>query len=233
MTATPIVALDFPTAGAALSLVDRLGDACRFYKVGSELFCAEGPSIVSQLRARGNDVFLDLKFHDIPNTVRGAVASASALGVRLVTVHASGGRAMLEAAVAGAGDHCRVLAVSVLTSLGGAALGESWGRGDIDVESEVLRLARLSAHAGVHGLVCSGGEAAAVRRDLGSGLELLIPGIRFAESATHDQTRVVTPAAAVRAGATYLVLGRVVTAAPDPSEAMADARAEIASASTG
>src|SRR5436305_9283031 len=138
---TPIVPLDVPTAADALELVDYLGDTCRFYKVGNELFTAAGPGMVHELRSRGKDVFLDLKFHDIPNTVAGGVRNAAALGARLVTVHASGGRAMLAAAVAAAGPSCGVLAVTVLTSLDANDIGEAWGRRDVDVSAEVARLA--------------------------------------------------------------------------------------------
>ena len=227
MTAIPIVALDVPTAGAALAIVDELGDRCRFYKIGSELFTAEGPPVVRAVRDRGADVFLDLKFHDIPNTVRSAVASAAGLGVRLMTVHASGGRTMLRAAAAGAatsagaGLRSRVLAVSVLTSLDAPSLAESWGRAPgVRVEDEVVRLARLAQSSGIDGLVCSAHEAAAVRSALGPGLELLVPGIRLTGSAHDDQVRVATPAAAAAAGATYIVVGRAVTEAADRRAAM-------------
>ncbi|MBK5189731.1 MAG: orotidine-5'-phosphate decarboxylase, partial [Gemmatimonadaceae bacterium] len=151
----PIVALDFSTAEAALSMVETLGGSCRFYKVGSELFTAAGPQIVEALRAIGNDVFLDLKLHDIPNTVRAAARSAAALGVRLLTVHASGGRAMVEAAIEGAGDRCGVLGVTVLTSLDAASLRKAWGRNTLDLSRETLRLAGDCAAAGAHGVVCS------------------------------------------------------------------------------
>ncbi len=223
---TPIVALDAPAMADALRLVEALGETCDFYKVGSELFTAEGPRIVEALRARGSEVFLDLKFHDIPNTVRGAVRSAAALGVRLVTVHASGGRAMLEAAVAGAEDgtssdaRCKVLGVSVLTSMDGASVAEAWGRADLRVDDEVVRLATLARAAGLDGLVCSAHEAALVREAHGRGLELLVPGIRPAGAAADDQARTATPAAAARAGARYIILGRGVSRAQDPRAAM-------------
>ena len=219
--AEAIVALDYSDAAAALAMVDRLRGHCGFFKIGHELFTANGPRIVEEVRGRGADVFLDLKFHDIPNTVRGGVRSAASLGVRLVTVHASGGAAMLEAAVDGAGDACGVLAVSVLTSLTAPPGSGKLGRREVDVADEVLRLAALADTAGVHGLVCSGQEASRVRERLGDRLALLIPGIRLAGGATHDQARVVTPEAAVAAGARYLVLGRAVTGAADPVAAMA------------
>jgi orotidine-5'-phosphate decarboxylase len=223
----PIVALDYGEAGAALAFVDRLGTRCAFYKVGLELFAASGPAIVGALRDRGADVFLDLKFHDIPNTVAGAVRSASRLGVRLVTVHAAGGRAMLEAAAGAAGPGCGVLAVTVLTSLDAAALAESWGRESVDVSAEVLRLAGSAAAAGLHGVVCSGHEADAIRARWGASVATLVPGIRPAGVGQQDQARVVTPRAAVAAGATYVVLGRAVTAAPDPAAAFEAIAAEL------
>lgn len=229
--ATPIVALDYGTADEALALVQRLGELCRFYKVGSELFTAAGPSVVGALLEEGADVFLDLKFHDIPNTVAGAVRSAATLGVRLLTVHAAGGAAMLraaqDAASSGGGD-CRLLAVTVLTSLDAATLAATWGREDVDTEREVVRLAGDAAEAGLHGVVCSGAEAGAVRAAFGDRLALLVPGIRLAGGSSHDQRRVMTPAAAQQAGARYLILGRAVTAAADPRRAMSTVLAELA-----
>jgi orotidine-5'-phosphate decarboxylase len=234
VTVTPIVALDVNSLGAALALLERLGPAARFYKVGSELFTATGPEIVSALRARGCDVFLDLKFHDIPTTVARAVDAAVALGVAMTTVHASGGPAMLEAAAQAAGPNCLVLAVSVLTSLDGAAVSSVWGREkEVSVEDEVVRLARLAAEAGVGGLVCSGREAARVRQELGTRVSLVVPGIRFADDAADDQARVVTPGVAVQAGADFVVVGRPVTAAADPAAAMARLNAELKSALNG
>ena len=220
LKATPIVALDVSSSTDALRLVDRIGSACRFYKVGSELFTAEGPAIVRALRDRNLDVFLDLKFHDIPNTVRGAVHSAAKLGVRLLTVHISGGAEMLGAATEAAGTSCDVLGVSVLTSLDAPALGEVWGRPGLTMETEVLRLAELAKASGLAGMVCSGAEAAVVRRRYPRDFDLLVPGIRLGAGSHDDQRRVVTPHAAVDAGATYLVLGRAVTGAADPAAAM-------------
>lgn len=218
----PIVALDYGDAAAAMEMVDCLRGHCSFFKIGHELFTAAGPRIVERVLASGSDVFLDLKFHDIPNTVRGGVRSAAAIGARLVTVHAVGGRAMLEAAVEGAGARCGVLAVSVLTSLDAGELARSWGREQVDVGAEVLRLADSALAAGVHGLVCSGAEAAAVRDRFGGRLATLVPGIRLAGGAAHDQARVMTPDGAAAAGASYIVVGRAVTAAPDPVAAMRD-----------
>lgn len=221
VTAIPIVALDFPDAERAMTLVQQLDEKCRFYKVGSELFTASGADIIQWLRDTGCDVFLDLKFHDIPNTVAGAMRNVAKMGVRLATVHASGGSKMMDAAVEAAGTSCGVLAVTVLTSLDDAQLGEAWGKDRVDVENEVLRLAELARSSGVHGIVCSGQEAQAVHSRHGSALKLLIPGIRLPGDAADDQARIITPEAAVAAGATYLVLGRAVTAAKDPRAAMA------------
>ncbi len=223
----PIVALDVATGADALALVHRLGDGCRFYKIGSELFTREGPAVVHAVRHSGCEVFLDLKFHDIPNTVREAARSVASLGVRLLTVHAGGGAGMVRAAVEGAGDDCGVLAVTVLTSLDSAALANAWGRDSVDISAEVLRLAAVAADAGAHGIVCSGQEAEPVRAAFGDRLALLVPGIRMAGGDAHDQARTSTPASAARSGARYIVLGRAVTAAPDPVAAMQRVRAEL------
>jgi orotidine-5'-phosphate decarboxylase len=217
---TPIVALDVPTGAEALRLARSLGDACRFFKVGNELFTAEGPGVVRALRDElGADVFLDLKFHDIPNTVAGAVRSAVSLGVRLLTVHISGGKEMLDAAQEAAGGNCGILGVTILTSLDGAGVGEAWGRESVDVGAEVLRMAATATRAGIHGVVCAGTEAAAVH-SAHPALALLVPGIRLQAGPVHDQKRVMTPSAARAAGAQYIILGRAVTAAPDPVAAM-------------
>jgi orotidine-5'-phosphate decarboxylase len=218
--AEPIVALDVPDATAAMRIVDRLGSTCRFYKVGSELFTAAGPAVVRSLLDAGCDVFLDLKFHDIPTTVEHAARRAAELGVRLVTVHAVGGQAMVERAVAGAGATCGVLAVTVLTSLDSEGLAAAWGRDPVDLRCEVLRLAGDASACGAHGVVCSGWEAAAVRERHGDALRILVPGIRLEGGPTHDQARAMTPAAAAAAGASYVVVGRAVTQAADPLAAM-------------
>ena len=220
MTAIPIVALDFPDVERAMTLVKTLDEKVRFYKVGSELFTSSGADVVQWLRDSGCDVFLDLKFHDIPNTVAGAMRRVAEMGVRLATVHASGGLKMMEAAVDAAGANCGVLAVTVLTSLNDASLAEAWGRERVDVENEVLRLAELARTAGCHGIVCSGQEAQGVTSRHGNALKLLVPGIRLPGDAADDQARIVTPEMAVSSGATYLVLGRAVTAAKDPRKAM-------------
>ena len=222
-----IVALDRPALADALALVDAIGDGCRFYKVGLELFTAAGPAGVEAVRAHGAEVFLDLKLHDIPATVRGAARRAGALGARLLTVHASGGRAMVEAAVEGTrGTSCGILAVTVLTSLDAAALAGAWGRDAVDPAAEVVRLAQVTAAAGAHGVVCSGHEVAAVRA-AAPALAPLVPGLRMPGDAADDQARVMTPADAARAGARYLVLGRAVTAAADPRVALHRVRASL------
>jgi orotidine-5'-phosphate decarboxylase len=209
-------------------MVEYFGDLCRFYKIGNELFTAAGPAIVQALRARGCEIFLDLKFHDIPNTVAGGVRNAAAMGARLVTVHASGGRAMLEAAVKAAGADCGVLAVTVLTSLDAKDVGEAWGRADVDVSVEVMRLAQVAADAGCHGIVCSGQEAGKIRDRFGDRLATLVPGIRAAMGASDDQARVATPEGVAAAGARYAVVGRMVTAAQDRRTAMEEVRGALA-----
>ena len=227
---TPIVALDVESASVALRLVEDLGDLCRFYKIGSELYTAEGPDVVRGVQDLGASVFLDLKFHDIPNTVRGAVRSAAHLGVQLLTVHASGGAAMLEAAVQGAREatsDCGILAVSVLTSIDAVVLATIWGRPVKDIRGEVLRLAELARAAGLHGVVCSGEEAEAVRARFGDSLATLVPGVRLAGGDRQDQVRVVTPRQAAAAGARYIVVGRAVTAAKSAREAMSEVLSDL------
>ena len=229
---TPIVALDVPTAAAALALVNELGESCRFYKVGNELFTSAGPSVVAAIRELGCEVFLDLKFHDIPNTVAGGVRNAARMGASLVTIHASGGEAMLRAAVDAAGD-CRILAVTVLTSFTAEAVGVAWGRSDpLTVEDEVIRLAGLAVDAGAHGVVCGGPEARAVTARFGERLAILVPGVRAPGGAQQDQARVVSPAEAAAAGARYIVVGRMVTAAADRQAAMLAVQRELAAASS-
>lgn len=233
-----IVALDVATMAEAQSLVRRLGNACDFYKVGLELFAAEGPEVVRWLRGEGKRVFVDLKLHDIPNTVRGAARSVARLGASLLTVHASGGTEMMAAAVAGAaegsaegsaeGASCGILGVTVLTSMDAGGVEQAWGRQQVVVQGEVERLAGLVADAGAAGIVCSGHEAAGVRARFGGRLGLLVPGIRLAGGATHDQRRVMTPSDAAAAGARWLILGRAVTGAADPVAAMAAVRAALA-----
>ena len=236
-TVTPIVALDVPDAAAARSLVGRIGAACDFYKVGLELFTATGPSIVEWLRGEGKRVFVDLKLHDIPNTVEGAARSVARHGASLLTEHASGGEAMIHAAVAGAADGssgtghvCGILGVTILTSLDGASVGAAWGRPPVDVQAEVLRLAGFAANAAATGIVCSGHEAASVRAAFGDRLGLLVPGIRLPGGDAHDQRRVMTPRDAADAGARWIILGRTVTGAVDPAVAMTTVAAMLATA---
>ena len=211
-----IVALDFPGALQALALVDRLEGQCRWFKVGLELYLATGNSVVKTLKNRGFSVFLDLKLHDIPNTVAGAVRSAASLGVDMATVHASGGPVMLAAAaeaVAGLTKLPRLLAVTVLTSMDAAQLAAT-GISASPAE-QALRLAQIAAASGINGLVCSPEEAPQMRQAL-PGSTLVTPGIRPAGSAIGDQKRIATPAAALAAGADYLVVGRPITQASDP-----------------
>ncbi|HVP64133.1 MAG TPA: orotidine-5'-phosphate decarboxylase [candidate division Zixibacteria bacterium] len=215
-----IVALDVSSAVDAQEIIATLGDSVTFYKVGKQLFTAEGPRVVHDLVEGGRKVFLDLKFHDIPNTVAGAVHSASQLGVSMITVHASGGSAMLRAAVESAAKAATpplILAVTVLTSMDKAALEETGVTGT--VQSQVLRLAELALNAGCGGVVASAQEAAEIRRELGSGFAIVTPGIRPAGGDVGDQARVVTPSAALKAGATHLVVGRPITAAALPAQA--------------
>jgi orotidine-5'-phosphate decarboxylase len=213
-----IVALDVPTADQARALVDSLAGRVGMFKVGSELFTAAGPDFVRELVARGERVFLDLKFHDIPNTVAGAVASAGQLGASLIDVHGLGGRAMMAAA-AGAlpAMGCRLLAVTVLTSHDEAGLGEVGVAGALTASVE--RLARLAKDAGVDGVVASPQEVGLVRAACGEGFLIVTPGIRPAGSAKGDQARLATPREARRAGADYIVVGRPITQSADPREA--------------
>jgi orotidine-5'-phosphate decarboxylase len=216
------VALDLPTAQAALAMADRLVGRVGMLKVGLELFCAEGPGLVRELQARA-PVFLDLKFHDIPTTVRRALEAVLKLDPRLVNVHVQGGPAMLEAAVEAvrahraAGGQTELLAVTVLTSLDREALAALGHAGR--PEDLALAYARLARQAGCDGVVCSAWEAAAIGEACGANFHRLTPGIRPAGAAVQDQARVMTPAQALQQGATWLVLGRPITAAADPAAA--------------
>ncbi len=224
-----IVALDFSDVESAIALVGELGELCRFYKIGSELFTAAGPEAVARVRAAGCEVMLDLKFHDIPNAVARAVGSARELGVRLVTVHAAGGDAMIRAAVQAADGECLVFAVTLLTSLDGGDVSAVWGRETVDVRREVVRLATLARDAGVSGVVASGSEVEAIKAALGDSMEVLVPGVRPAGTAPGDQRRVVTPADARRLGAEYIVVGRAVTGSGDRRGALEQILQELAS----
>jgi len=213
------VALDFADEQDALTLVDHLGQTCQWFKVGMELYYAAGNSIVQKLRDRGFNVFLDLKLHDIPNTVAGAVRSATRAGASLLTVHATGGAAMMTAAAeaASAPGSPRLLAVTVLTSMDSNELA---GIGIAASPAEqVLRLARLAQASGIDGMVCSTEEVSILRKETGPNTLLVVPGIRPAGSTTDDQRRVATPALAIAQGASMLVVGRPITRATDPSAA--------------
>jgi orotidine-5'-phosphate decarboxylase len=223
-----IVALDVATLAEARSLVEVLGARADFYKVGLQLYTAEGPRAVEWLRAEGKRVFLDLKLHDIPRTVRRAAESARRLGATLLTVHGLGGEEMVRAAVDGAAEETCVLAVTVLTSLDREAAGRAVGRVLESVQDEVLRLAAVARDAGAGGVVCGGSECALVREAHGERLRRLVPGIRDSGTSGDDQSRVTSAAEATRAGASYVVLGRIVTAAEDPAASLARVVAEMA-----
>jgi orotidine-5'-phosphate decarboxylase len=223
-----IVALDVPSAAQARQIVQTLGETVTVYKIGKQLFTAEGPGIVRDLVSSGRKVFLDLKFHDIPNTVAGAVSSAAELGVSMLTVHASGGSKMLKAAVDAAGQSDAkpmVLAVTVLTSLSDSDMQEVGVSGN--VLTQVLRLGALAKSAGCVGLVASAHEARDLRRELGKGFEIVTPGVRPDGATKGDQARVLTPAEAIQAGATRLVVGRPITEAANPEDAAQQILAEI------
>jgi orotidine-5'-phosphate decarboxylase len=215
-----IVALDVPTADAARAFVDRLSGHVGLFKVGSQLFTAAGPDLVHEITTRGERVFLDLKYHDIPNTVAGAIASAARLGVSLVDVHGLGGRAMMEAAVGALpAMGTRLLAITILTSHDEESLGQVGLSGDL--RDSVRRLALLAKEAEVDGVVASPHEVSVIREACGPGFCIVTPGIRPAGGESHDQARAATPAAALRAGADYLVVGRPITQATDPEAAAA------------
>ena len=218
-----IVALDVANAAAARKIVAAVGDSASAYKVGMQLYTAEGPGIVRELVASGRRVFLDLKYHDIPNTVGAAVHEAAQLGVNMLTVHASGGGKMLRAAAEAAQavkPDLLVLAVTVLTSLDASDLGTLGLRGG--VTDQVLRLTALALANGCKGVVASAQECGALRQEFGNDFAIVTPGVRPAGSGHDDQARVVTPAEAIAAGATYIVVGRPITEANDPA---AEARA--------
>jgi orotidine-5'-phosphate decarboxylase len=212
-----IVALDFPDTRAALALVDRLHGATRWVKVGLELYIAEGNSLIAELKRQGFSIFLDLKLHDIPNTVASAVRAATRLDVDMLTVHAAGGPEMITAAVQAAESRLALLAVTVLTSMDGAQLEATGVAGT--PAAQVERLANMALGSGVNGLVCSPNEVTSLRKHFGNEPLLVIPGIRPEGTEMGDQRRVATPAAAIASGASYLVIGRPITRAVDPEAA--------------
>ncbi len=221
------IALDFADEREAMKLVDRLDNTCQWFKVGMELYYATGNRIVQQLRDRGFNVFLDLKLHDIPNTVAGAVRSATRAGASLLTIHAGGGAAMMSAAAeaASAPGSPRLLAVTVLTSMDASELA---GVGITAAPADqVLRLAKLAKKSGIDGMVCSPEEVAALRKETGPDSLLVVPGIRPAGSASDDQKRIATPAQAIADGASMLVVGRPITRAADPAAAAQSILQEI------
>jgi orotidine-5'-phosphate decarboxylase len=212
-----IVALDVSNATAARKIVAAVGDSAHAYKVGMQLYTAEGPDVVRELVGSGRRVFLDLKYHDIPNTVAAAVNQAALLKVSMLTVHAAGGSKMLKAAVEATQDShgVQVLAVTVLTSLNDTELGKIGIRGA--VLDQVLRMTALALSNGCHGVVASAQEAGALREEFGENFVIVTPGVRPAGSGPHDQARVVTPAEAIAAGASHIVVGRPITEAMDPA----------------
>jgi orotidine-5'-phosphate decarboxylase len=226
-----IVALDVATAEAAIALSDRMEGQCSWFKVGLELYIAAGPPIVEKLANRGHSIFLDLKLHDIPNTVAAAVRSTASLGVRMLTVHAAGGPAMLTAAreaTVPLANSPRLLAVTMLTSMDQSqvtAIGLPRS-----AQEQVVLLAKMGLEAGIDGFVCSPQEVAALRALAGPGGVLVTPGIRPAGADKGDQQRIATPAQAMRQGADYLVVGRPITQAVDPARAAEAILKEIAGA---
>ena len=222
MTRSPIiVALDYPDKASALAMARRLSpELCRV-KVGKELFTAAGPSLLEQLSSLGYEIFLDLKFHDIPNTVAGAVRAAANLGVWMVNVHASGGRRMMAAArdgLTGLSSPPLLIAVTVLTSMDAADLAEVGMA--IEPTLQVAQLARLSSDAGMDGVVCSARECEMLRNQLGDNFVLVTPGIRPVDASDDDQRRVLTPAQAMASGSNYLVIGRPVTRSDEPGKVL-------------
>lgn len=217
-----LVALDYPDAEQALDMARKLNpDVCRV-KVGKELYTRCGPQILEQIHQLGFDIFMDLKFHDIPNTVAKACGVAAEMGVWMVNVHASGGRRMMEAAMESViqrscgSQRTKLIAVTVLTSMDQSDLAEIGL--DIEPRTQVERLARLTQSSGLDGVVCSAQEATMLRAALGKEFELITPGIRPADSAAGDQRRIMTPRDAILAGSTYLVIGRPITGSADPAK---------------
>ncbi|HEU4587583.1 MAG TPA: orotidine-5'-phosphate decarboxylase [Gemmatimonadales bacterium] len=220
-----VLALDVPTPDDGLRMLDRIPDL-RWVKVGSVLMTRAGAPFVRELASRGLRVFLDLKWHDIPNTVAGAVTAARELGVAMATVHTLGGHGMLESAARAAGGELALVGVTVLTSHDAESYGRATGRGGVDLLAEVGRLAGVAKGAGLAGVVCSPQETAVVRAALGPKALIVVPGIRRASDPAGDQVRVSTAADAARAGATHLVVGRPLLQAPDPAAVFTELAAE-------
>ena len=226
-----IVALDVPNARSAADLIDRLESTCQWFKVGLELFVAAGPAVLEPILARGHSIFLDLKFHDIPNTVAGAVRSAASLGAQMLTIHALGGPAMLTAAreaLAGVSNPPELLAVTMLTSMDAPQVS-AVGLPNAPA-THVESLARMGLTSGIRGFVCSPQEVGRLRSITGPSGVLVIPGIRPAGADTGDQKRIATPADALRQGASYLVVGRPITQAANPAQAARAILEEMAAA---
>jgi orotidine-5'-phosphate decarboxylase len=213
-----IVALDFPTPAKALALVSVLSDSVSTYKIGLQLYTAAGPAIVQAVAATGAKIFLDLKLHDIPNTVAKAVAAAGELGVHMLTVHLSGGSAMLRAAVEAKPPGLSLLGVTVLTSANQETLAETGIASEL--QAQVVRLAELGQKCGVDGLITSPQEVRVLREQIGQEMILVTPGVRPAWAAADDQKRFTTPSEALKSGADYLVIGRPITANADPPAAI-------------
>lgn len=233
MVAPVIVALDFPNRASALALVAQLGEACSSYKIGMQLLTAEGPSVVRALVSAGHSVFLDLKLHEIPNSVASAISAAGHLGVHMVSVHASAGSAVLRAAsrAASAFPDLKVLALTVITSLTDSDLPEIGLQPS--VRAQVERLARLAISCGCHGVVASAHEATYLASMLPKGTLIVTPGIQLAGDGASDQARVASPEMAKAAGATHIIIGRSITNSPDPSLAFAAAKAAMADTGAG
>jgi len=220
-----IVALDVPTRKEALKLVEKLRDQISFFKIGLQLYTEEGPGIVRAVSETGSKVWLDLKLHDIPNTVAKAVESASRLGVQMLTIHLSGGCEMVRAATAARISNMLLLGVTVLTSATEETLREIGIQGKID--DQVLRLAKLGIEAGIDGVVASPHEIKSLRREFGNKMRIIVPGVRPSWSEPGDQRRTMTPCEALEAGADYLVIGRPIVAHPNPNEAVAKVLGEL------
>jgi orotidine-5'-phosphate decarboxylase len=220
-----IVALDLPTKREALELVEKLRDQISFFKIGLQLYTAEGPEIVRAVSSSGSKVWLDLKLYDIPNTVARAVEAAGRISVQMLTIHLSGGSEMIRAATSARANNMLLLGVTVLTSSTEGTLREIGIQDRLD--DQVLRLAKLGVEAGIDGVVASPREIKALRREFGDKIKIVVPGIRPSGAEVYDQKRTMTPRDALEAGADYLVIGRPITAHPQPTEAVATILQEL------